>query len=103
MEANPYQSPLELNERTEAKSSAPRFARLRVVMYCVGIVACLVFIVNAMLIIGTLAWLSATPASPGRLAQIQWWFKVWGWILLSLLAAVSLLSFGLWREFQRRV
>jgi hypothetical protein len=98
MEMNPYQSPREQTQRRTTKSRT--VARWRITAYVAGLVLSLCGSVYAILMFGTLGWLSAAAPSPDRLETIRWWASVWLVALLFLTAMFVLLLIGLWREFK---
>jgi hypothetical protein len=72
---------------------------IRFALLIVGLLLCLAALIYAVLMCGTLAWISATPVSPGELEQVRWWFNVWTCAALLLVGAIVLLSVTLWRAF----
>jgi hypothetical protein len=101
MAANPYQSPMTVSPRATRPVDAQRSKRLRIVIYSVGVVICVSTVLFGVLCLGTLAWISATPVSPERLAQIQWQANIWLFVIMSMLAGCVICGGGIIRQLRR--
>jgi hypothetical protein len=93
MEMNPYQSPREHVPSSERMTASPTVPRWKITAYALGLILCMGSVVYAILMIGTLGWMSAAAPSAERLETIQCGvgFTCFG----DLITAVVMLLIGL--------